>query len=118
MFELLTGNPPFVDENPYAMYDKILQEEVKFPENFDEGPKDLIQKLLEKDYTRRIKLNDIKKHHFFRDINWRHVEKQQLRAVYIPCITSKIDSSNFDRYEEDNQVEELADIAPDLFSEF
>ncbi|CAG9330302.1 unnamed protein product [Blepharisma stoltei] len=119
IFELQTGKTPFYHDNPYAMYDKILQENVQFAEDFDGESKDLIEKLLIKDYRERIKLNDIKRHGFFKNINWRHVEKLTLPPVYIPCITSKIDSSNFGRYEEEKQNELLVpEDVPDLFPEF
>ncbi|CAG9333291.1 unnamed protein product [Blepharisma stoltei] len=119
LYELYTGKTPFYHSNPYVMYEKVLREEVIFPENFDEELKDLVGQLLIKDYRERIKLINIKKHSFFRNISWRQVEKLGLEPVYIPPISSKIDSSNFDRYEEEKQNELLppADI-PDLFPEF
>lgn len=69
LFEMATGRPPFIDQNPIELYRKILYEPVVFPENFDAHGRDLISKLLEKDSMRRISGKEVKKHAFFQGIN-------------------------------------------------
>ena len=46
IYELLTGFPPFYSQNPYDIYNKVLNEKPKFPEFLDFKAKDLISKLL------------------------------------------------------------------------
>lgn len=45
IFELMYGRTPFVDENPKKMMDKILEDKILFPKDFDPEAKNLIRKL-------------------------------------------------------------------------
>jgi hypothetical protein len=47
-------NPPFVDDTPMGIYQKILAGKLQFPRHFTEPAKDLIRKLLTADITKRI----------------------------------------------------------------
>merc|ERR1711871_1360485 len=42
IFEMLAGYPPFYDENPFGIYQKILAGKIEFPRHFDVHAKDLI----------------------------------------------------------------------------
>lgn len=59
MYEMLTGLPPFYDENTNEMYRKILAEPLHFPgpEVVPPAARDLLQKLLDRDATRRLGTN-------------------------------------------------------------
>ena len=46
--------PPFYDENPFGIYQKILAGKIEFPRQFDSKAKDLIKKLLTHDRTKRL----------------------------------------------------------------
>ncbi|XP_067889245.1 cAMP-dependent protein kinase catalytic subunit PRKX isoform X2 [Heterodontus francisci] len=54
MFEMLSGYPPFFDDNPFGIYQKILAGKLDFPRHLDFYVKDLIKKLLVIDRTRRL----------------------------------------------------------------
>ncbi|XP_073919932.1 cAMP-dependent protein kinase catalytic subunit PRKX isoform X3 [Castor canadensis] len=54
VFEMLSGFPPFFDDNPFGIYQKILAGKIDFPRHLDFGAKDLIRKLLVVDRTRRL----------------------------------------------------------------
>ena len=54
MYEMLAGYPPFYDEDPLGIYQKILEGKIKFPWHFDRHSKDLIKKLLTADLTKRL----------------------------------------------------------------
>ena len=43
---MLAGYPPFFDENPFSIYEKILIGKIYFPSFFDPHAKDLVKKLL------------------------------------------------------------------------
>ncbi len=45
LFEFLAGYPPFFDENPFGIYEKILACRIPFPSFFDANAKDIIKKL-------------------------------------------------------------------------
>lgn len=59
LYEMLTGLPPFYDENTNEMYRKILSEPLHFPgpEIVPPAARDLLQKLLDRDATRRLGTN-------------------------------------------------------------
>lgn len=48
IYEMLVGKPPFRGprDDPYAVYDLILNRKIEWPNNFDLVAKDLIKKLL------------------------------------------------------------------------
>ena len=74
MYILLTGYPPFVGDSEEEIFENILKNEINLnvPElkNISEPCKDLINKLLNKDYKKRIKAEEALKHDFFnRGIN-------------------------------------------------
>lgn len=54
IYEMLAGYPPFYDENPFGIYQKILNGKVDFPKHIDSKAKDLIKKLLSQDRTKRL----------------------------------------------------------------
>ena len=54
IYEMLVGYPPFFDENPFLISQKILTEKIKWPRNINAAAKDLIEKLLERDRTKRL----------------------------------------------------------------
>ena len=46
--------PPFFDEHPFRIYEKILDGRIEWPRQVDPQAKDLIKKLLVRDVTRRL----------------------------------------------------------------
>ena len=46
--------PPFFDEHPFRIYEKILEGKIEWPRQIDQSAKDLIKKLLVRDVTRRL----------------------------------------------------------------
>jgi protein kinase X len=100
IFEMLAGYPPFFADNPFEIYQKILKAQPKYPGHFDvnlyEGvnretglplpdtPKNgLIVRLLRAERTHRIGClkngaEDIKKHKWFRGLNWAALYNKQL----------------------------------------
>lgn len=51
---MLTGYPPFYDDNPFGIYEKILSGKIDWPKHLDTVAKDLIKKLLVQDRTKRL----------------------------------------------------------------
>ena len=55
LFEMLTGLPPFYDEDHSKMFTKIVTGQLKLDQPFmSKNVKDLLSKMLEKDPTKRI----------------------------------------------------------------
>ena len=51
---MLAGYPPFYDESPFGIYQKILAGRVEYPRHIDPKAKDAIKKLLAQDRTKRL----------------------------------------------------------------
>lgn len=52
-YEMLAGIDPFNDEDPMAIYQKILKGKIKFPRDFDKKAKSLVKHLLVADTSKR-----------------------------------------------------------------
>ena len=42
----MLGYPPFFDDNPFCIYEKILSGKLEWPQHMEAGPKDLVKRLL------------------------------------------------------------------------
>ncbi|XP_010241491.1 PREDICTED: serine/threonine-protein kinase OXI1-like [Nelumbo nucifera] len=84
LYEMLYGRTPFRGSNRKETFFRILTKE---PELIGEQTslRDLIRKLLEKDPTKRISLERIKGHDFFRGLDWKSV-LQISRPPFIPAV--------------------------------
>ncbi|KAK9711003.1 cytochrome c oxidase subunit 1 [Basidiobolus ranarum] len=106
IFEMLAGYPPFFDDNPFGIYEKILDGRIMFPSHIDPVARDLIKKLLASDRTKRLGnlkggSEDVKNHKWFRGINWQTVQDRKVPAPIVPLFRHPGDTSNFDRYPEE-----------------
>jgi len=105
IYEMLAGYPPFYDENPFGIYQKILAGKIEFPKHFDPHAKDLVKKLLTADITQRYGClkdgaEDIKRHKWFKPIDWNKCYNRKLKPPFIPKFKAANDTSNFDKYPE------------------
>lgn len=99
-YEMLTGLPPFYDQNTAAMYQKILKEPLTFPSNMDKDARSLLQGLLDRNPQKRLGANgagEIKAHPFFRQIDWKCLLHKKYAAPFQPSVASATDTSNFDQ---------------------
>lgn len=103
LYEMLSGLPPFYDENVHTMYSKILFQ----PLTFDNGrirpnAKDLISRLLERDPTKRLGhgpsgTSDVKSHPFFAKVDWILLLNKRVKPPWRPEISSLEDVAHFDQ---------------------
>jgi len=103
MYEMLAGYPPFYDEDPLGIYQKILEGKIKFPWHFDRHSKDLIKKLLTADLTKRLGnlkggAEDIKKHKWFAEIDWQDMLDKKMTPPIKPDVEDDKDTRNFEKY--------------------
>ena len=66
LYAMLCGYLPFEDKNNDVLFDKILECNVEFPEFISDEPKDLINKILVVDPEKRITIEEIKKHSYYK----------------------------------------------------
>jgi len=93
LYEMLTGLPPFYDENTNEMYRKILGEPLHFPSQdiVPSAAKDLLTKLLNRDPAQRLGANgsaEIKAHPFFHAIDWRKLLQRKYEPTFKPSVVS------------------------------
>ncbi|KAF4655331.1 hypothetical protein FOZ61_007638 [Perkinsus olseni] len=108
IFEMLAGYPPFYDDNPFGIYQKILLGRIDFPKHFDSKAKDLVRHLLARDRVKRYGclrdgVEDIKRHKWFKGIDWDAAFDRELPAPFIPQVRGPDDTSMFDRYPESTE---------------
>jgi len=128
MYEMLAGFPPFYDEendNPVAIYTKILNGQVKFPSGMELYAKDLIKRFLMRDVSQRLGnleggAEDVKRHRFFRGMDWKKIAAKEITPPIIPRIESPTDCSYFEiePLEEENSQVEKTVVAEGLFNVF
>jgi hypothetical protein len=77
LFEMLTGDPPFFNENINVLYHRIANDSLKFPDGFNQQAKDLITAVMKRNPDERIKMNQVKNHLFFDGIDWEEIAKKK-----------------------------------------
>mmetsp|Transcript_119537 Transcript_119537/g.234958 ORF Transcript_119537/g.234958 Transcript_119537/m.234958 type:complete len:366 (-) Transcript_119537:252-1349(-) len=109
MFEMLAGYPPFYDENPFGIYQKVLAGRIEWPRHFDVKAKDLIKRLLTQDRAKRFGClkngaEDIQKHKWYKGMDWEALQNRQVKPSFIPAVKAADDTSMFDRYAESTEA--------------
>ncbi|KAL9685493.1 hypothetical protein QQ045_022943 [Rhodiola kirilowii] len=91
LYEMLYGATPFVGSNRKETFYRILS---KTPELVGEATplRDLIRKLLEKDPNKRIGVDEIKRHEFFKGVDWETVAEIS-RPPWIPLLDEECELS-------------------------
>ncbi|KAJ2751176.1 cAMP-dependent protein kinase catalytic subunit [Coemansia pectinata] len=108
IFEMLAGYPPFYDDNPFGIYEKILAGKLVFPSFFSAPARDLIQRLLIADVGKRLGNlqgdgEDIKAHAWFAVIDWQVLVQRRIPPPIVPPHRHPGDTCNFDKYPEPPQ---------------
>lgn len=104
LFEMVVGYPPFYADEPNLTCQKILnwKKTLAIPREagLSKETSDLIKRLV-CDANERLGsrgAQEIKNHPFFKGIQWETLRDS--KAPWIPKLSSEIDTSNFDKYEE------------------
>lgn len=107
IYEMMAGFPPFYDETPFLIYEKILAGKLEFPPHFDGTLCDLLTELLQADPKRRLGCGvsdaaDVKNHTWFSGVNWDALSRRLIQAPFTPPVSFAGDTSNFEEYPEDD----------------
>eukprot|EP00126_Sphaerothecum_destruens_P002515 Sdes_comp15943_c0_seq1m5088 len=100
-YEMLTGLPPFYSNDNNQMYEKILNETLKFPTNLSPIAVNFMSLLLEKDPSHRLgyginDAQDVKNHIFFEGIDWIKLYNREYPTPFDPSPQDDFDIKNFD----------------------
>jgi serine/threonine protein kinase len=127
IYEMLTGLTPFADyesNDTRVICRNIMQGDLVFPASLrDSKAKDLVRKLLCRDSHQRLGClkrgaQDIKDHPWFKDMDWAALLEKRLKAPWVPAVTSAVDTSNFDPYDEDEEVDRYVDDGSNWDADF
>ncbi|KYQ48891.1 cAMP-dependent protein kinase catalytic subunit [Trachymyrmex zeteki] len=105
IYEMNAGYPPFYAHDPMKIYEKIIAGKYKFAHHFGEELRDILKNTLQVDLTRRygnLKEGsmDIKRHRWFKSIDWIEIYHQKVQPSFIPHCSNSGDTTNFDFYDE------------------
>jgi len=123
IYEMIVGYPPFFDEEPMGIYQKILGGKIIFPKFFDKNCKALVKRLLTPDLAKRYGnlkngVEDIKQHRWFLGFSWDELMGRKLAAPYLPTIRGPDDTSNFEEYPESTDTPPTVTGTQDPFVEW
>lgn len=119
---MILGYPPFYDDSPIKIYEKIIAGHISFPACLHPDARDIIQKLCTNDLSSRLGNMkgggyEVMIHPFFRGINWRDLERQIHLGPHVPELRFPGDTRYFEQYDitGNEPDEEYTDA---MFSEF
>uniref|UniRef100_A0A8B9GDZ0 protein kinase C n=1 Tax=Amazona collaria TaxID=241587 RepID=A0A8B9GDZ0_9PSIT len=127
LYEMLIGQSPFHGDDEDELFESIRVDTPHYPRWITKESKDILEKLFERDPTRRLGVTgNIRDHPFFKTINWAVLEKREVDPPFRPKVKSPSDYSNFDReflsekpklsYSDKNLIESMDQSAFDGFS--
>ncbi|XP_043718229.1 serine/threonine-protein kinase AtPK2/AtPK19-like [Telopea speciosissima] len=101
LFEMLTGKPPFIGGNRGKIQQKIIKDKIKLPGFLSSEAHSLLKGLLQKDASKRLGSGpggneEIKRHKWFKQINWKKLEARQIQPSFCPEVAGKHCIANFD----------------------
>ncbi|EGR30379.1 protein kinase domain protein [Ichthyophthirius multifiliis] len=100
IYELLTGLPPFYNDNNNDMlFEKIMNENFIFNKQWTKQCQNLLQGLLQKNPKQRLGYNgsqEIKEHPWFNNLDWEVLLKKQYKPPFIPQLKSETSLCHFD----------------------
>jgi serine/threonine-protein kinase Psk1 len=100
-FDLLTGSPPFGGNNYTKIQQNIVKQKLSLPYFLSPDAKDLLTRLLRKEPNKRLGAKGkpdvaiMKKHRFFRKLDWTKLERRELEPPIRPLITDPELAENF-----------------------
>ncbi|XP_075039137.1 protein kinase C delta type isoform X1 [Mixophyes fleayi] len=98
LYEMLIGQSPFHGDDEDELFESIRVDTPHFPRWITKESKDILEKLFERDPTKRLGIiGNIKLHAFFKTINWTALEKKEVDPPFKPKVKSPGDYTNFDR---------------------
>ncbi|XP_013988869.1 protein kinase C delta type isoform X2 [Salmo salar] len=98
VYEMLIGQSPFQGDDEDELFESIRMDVPHYPRWITKEAKDLLEKLFERDPSRRLGVVDnIRSHSFFKTLNWPALEKRQVDPPFKPKVKGPNDCNNFDR---------------------
>ncbi|CAZ79515.1 unnamed protein product [Tuber melanosporum] len=104
IYEMSCGFPPFYDNSPFAIYEKIVAGRISFPSILPEETKDIVRRLCTKDLSARLGNmcgggHQVMAHPFFDSVHWQELENQVHPGPIVPSLRHPGDTRYFDQYD-------------------
>ncbi|KAB0386859.1 hypothetical protein FD755_001815 [Muntiacus reevesi] len=101
IYEMLVGESPFPGDDEEEVFDSIVNDEVRYPRFLSTEAISIMRRLLRRNPERRLgagekDAEDVKKHPFFRLIDWSALMDKKVKPPFVPTIRGREDVSNFD----------------------
>jgi len=101
LYEILAGEPPFYVKdrsNRNELFRMILEKPVEIKSSFSPEAASLVQAFLTVDPKQRLSdPNQIKKHSFFKGIDWKRLAAREIKPPFMPKIKGNKDLRHFDK---------------------
>ncbi|XP_010543158.1 PREDICTED: serine/threonine-protein kinase AtPK2/AtPK19-like [Tarenaya hassleriana] len=102
LYEMLTGKPPFVGSRD-KIQQKIVKDKIKLPQFLSTEAHSLLKGLLQKEPGKRLGsgstgAEEIKRHKWFKLINWRKLEAREIQPSFRPEVSGKLCIANFEKH--------------------
>ncbi|XP_065852537.1 serine/threonine-protein kinase AtPK2/AtPK19-like [Euphorbia lathyris] len=97
LYEMLTGKPPYTGGNRDKIQQKIVKDKMKLPAFLSSEAHSLLKGLLQKDTGRRLASEDIKRHKWFKGINWKKLDSREIKPSFRPEVAGKKCIANFEK---------------------
>ncbi|OII74706.1 protein kinase [Cryptosporidium ubiquitum] len=86
VFQVICGYPPFNAPSEFLVFCRVLQNGLRFPPDFPEDARQLVESLLKQEPTQRATIQEIKKHIFFKDIDFDKLTSEQEYPSFPPSL--------------------------------
>lgn len=101
MYEMMCGRLPFYNRDHEVLFELILMEEIRFPQNLSPNAKSLLSGFLMKNPKLRLggseaDIKEITVHPFFETIHWQDLLEKKIQPPFKPQVTSETDTRYFD----------------------
>uniref|UniRef100_A0A7N8YE17 Protein kinase C n=1 Tax=Mastacembelus armatus TaxID=205130 RepID=A0A7N8YE17_9TELE len=98
LYEMLVGQSPFHGDDEDELFESIRMDTPHYPRWINKEAKDLLERLFERDPSRRLGVvGNIRLHPFFKTITWQALENREVEPPFKPKVKAPNDCSNFDR---------------------
>jgi len=99
IYDMLFGQPPFRNNNKKKLQDMILSKKITMPSFWRKETHSIIRDLTLRDPKKRLKIDQIKKHPFFKGIAWDKFDRLETDPPFKPHVEKGLlDTSNIDPY--------------------
>lgn len=83
---------------------------LNLPKNMGCNARELVKQLLTDDPVARLEIEDIKKHNFFKNVNWSHIRHRKIQPPFVPDMSHLLYYNNVDFMDEQDRLLSLEEM--------